>query len=597
MGEWNPKAGVRMWPGVAAITMLMAVRYGLPAVAPEQIMPAVLGEVVGATAVLVWWMFFSRWPRGERFAALALITAALFATRQILDPSIATGMMGMMFVLYAIPVAALALVAGAAAGSRLTANPRRAVLSLILLAGCGALALVRTEGVYAAFHSQFAWRWSKTAEEKLLTRADAEPAPQPVVSRAAAPAIETPPPKAEAVRMPISPAAARSVAEWPGFRGPHRDDIVSGIRIATDWTSAPPVELWSRAVGPGWSSFAAGNGFLYTQEQRGAYEVVACYRADTGKPVWVHRDAARFWESNAGAGPRATPALRDGRVYSLGATGILNALDAATGAVVWTRNAASDAGVKVPTWGFAGSPLALEDEVVVAVAGRLAAYDLAAGKPTWTGPDGGTSYSSPQLITLDGVAQIVLLSDAGATSVAPADGSVLWKHSWRGSSILQPALSGDGGVLISAISGGGAGIGTRRLAVTRSVDEWSAREVWTSNGLKPYFNDFVVHDGHAYGFDGSILSCIDLQDGKRKWKGGRYGNGQMLLLRDQGLLLILSEDGELALVSATSDRFIELAKSSGIEGKTWNHPALAGGVLLVRNDREMAAFRLPVERH
>jgi outer membrane protein assembly factor BamB len=396
----------------------------------------------------------------------------------------------------------------------------------------------------------------------------------------------------EAARPASAVAAGTRSAEWPGFRGPNRDGIVPAVRIETDWSKSPPVELWRRPVGPGWSSFAVQGDLVYTQEQRGEDEVVSCYRLTTGEPVWRHRDPARFWESNAGPGPRATPTLSNGRVYTLGATGIVNALNARDGAVVWSRNAATDTSREIPDWGLASSPLVIDELAIVAAAGHLVAYDVATGHPRWLGPTGGGGYSSPHLATLDGVAQVLLMRGSRTISVALASGTLLWDHSRQpGVSIVQPALTSDGDVLIASGDPMG-GSGMCRLAVTRGPGGWKAEERWTSKALKPYFNDFVVHEGHAFGFDGSILACVDLADGARKWKGGRYGHGQLVLLSDQDLLLVLSEDGELVLVGATSDEFRELARFPALEGKTWNHPVLVGDILLVRNGEEMAAFRL-----
>jgi outer membrane protein assembly factor BamB len=387
----------------------------------------------------------------------------------------------------------------------------------------------------------------------------------------------------------VSPA---SDADWPGFRGRDRDGVARGVRIATDWSTAPPKELWRRPVGPGWSSFAVHGDVFYTQEQRGEEEIVAAYRVSTGAPVWKHRDHARFWESNGGPGPRGTPTLHNGRVYALGATGILNVLDEATGRVIWSRNAGTESNTKIPDWGFSASPLLIDDMVVVALAGKLAAYDRETGAPRWIGPDGGSGYSSPHRVTIDGVPQILLLDGKGATSVAPSNGARLWDVTvttgGMTAPIVQPAMTADGDVLISA----GNVSGVHRFAISHSGGVWSATSRWSTNGLKPYFNDFVVHKGYAYGFDGSLLACINVADGARQWKGGRYGNGQLVLLPDQDLLLVVTEEGELALVSATTEKFTELARVPAITGKTWNHPVLAGDVLLVRNGEEMAAFRL-----
>jgi len=607
--EPNRERRLRLWPGVAAVVLQWFAFFVLPIIAPEAVIYGIFGALGLGLVILLWWAFFSRAPHFDRWGAIVLVALAGVETSRLVDKSIATGAMGFLYLGLAVPVLSLALVVGAVASQRLSGGLRRATLAGIILLGCGALASLRTNGI-GGRGSDLAFRWSKTNEEKLLAQAGNQlaslPAQQPAVPPAAAPGPAKVPAgqpvahkaKGQAVAVArtsvpaVTPVAVEPAAIWPGFRGPGRDSIIPGTRIQTDWATSPPVKLWSREIGPGWSSFAVRGDLIYTQEQRGEDEFVTCYNATNGNPVWAHRDAARFWESNAGAGPRATPAIHDGRVYSFGATGIVNALDAGNGAVLWSRNAESDAGVKRPGWGFASSPLVVGDMVVVAASGKLVAYDLASGTPRWFGPDGGDSYSSPHLVTLGGVQQIVLMSSAGATSVAPEDGKVLWKYTWHSDTrIMQPAVTADGDLLITAGDAMG-GVGMRRIAVANGPEGWTATERWTSAGLKPNFNDSVIHNGYVYGFNGGILACLDVKDGTRKWKGGRYGTGQLVLLRDQDLLLVVSEEGDIALVKATADQFTEVAHVPALEGKTWNHPVLAGDRLLVRNSNEMAAFRL-----
>ena len=625
--EPTSRKPLRLWPGMAAAVLLVVVRL-MPIVFFEILPVAMMGAVVGALVILLWWLFFSRAPWSERLGVTVLMIVALFATSRLVDESIAGGGMGWLLYIWAVPFMSIALVAATAASRHLSSRARRASIAAAILVACGMWTLIRTEGVTSdVVGSDFRWRWTPTPEQRLLEQAaDNPPAPsasaeipkEPVATKTAdSPAAPAVPTEAKVPATTSEPAATAAKApamsegglrrvegpamsepglrrvEWPGFRGSDRNAIVRGVRIETDWSKSPPVELWRRPIGPGWSSFAVDGDVLYTQEQRGEHEVVASYKVSTGQLVWQHRDPVRFWESNAGAGPRGTPTLSHGRVYAFGATGIVNALNAGSGAVIWSRNAATDTGEEVPVWAFASSPLVVGDLVVIAAAGRLVAYDAATGQQRWLGPEGGAGYSSPHLATIAGVDQILLLRGSRTISVAPADGSLLWEHRWEpGVGIVQPAVADKDGVLLTTSDAMG-GVGMRRIAVSRTPPGWTVEERWTSRGLKPYFSDFVVHKGNAFGFDGSILACIDLADGNREWKGGRYGSGQLILLPDQDVLLVLSEEGELALVSATPEKFSQLARFKAIEGKTWNHPVLVGDILLVRNGEEMAAFRLP----
>ena len=214
-------------------------------------------------------------------------------------------------------------------------------------------------------------------------------------------------------------------------------------------------------------------------------------------------------------------------------------------------------------------------------------YDIETGKPAWFGTDGGNSYSSPHLVTIAGVQQVILMSKAGAISIEPESGKPLWNYEWEMMDrILQPAVIGDGYILVV-----GETQAIRQIKVTHDQGTWSVKEIWSSDQIKLNFNDFIVNKGFAYGFDGPFVTCIDTKDGSRKWKGSPY-RGFSVLLADQDLLLVLTEKGDLALVGATPDQFREFARIPAIKGKTWNHPVMVGDVVVVRNAREMTAFRL-----
>jgi outer membrane protein assembly factor BamB len=588
---------LRLWPGIV-LAVLLLIRY----MVPLPIMYGVGGALLASIAILLWWLFFSRAPWADRLGAVALMPLALYATSLFVDVSISNGFQGLLLPIFSLPAMALALVAAAVLGRSLPTGARRAVTAAAIVLACGVLATIRTGGITGNAESDFHWRWTPTPEDRLLAQAETDAAAAPALPGGSArddssrsrnpPYVREEPPARDDSSGDAAPPAPARAAEWPGFRGPERDSTLRGVRIDTDWSTSPPVELWRRAIGPGWSSFAVDNGILYTQEQRGEEEQVAAYSVKTGEPVWRHGDAVRFYESNGGAGPRGTPTLSHGRVYALGATGILNVLDAATGAVIWSRNAATDTGVPVPGWGISSSPVVFDDVVVTAISGALVAYETATGAERWLLKSRGGSYSSPQLVSIDGVPQILFQSGFGATSVAPESGMVLWEHAWEGFRIIQPAVIPDGSGVIVTDANAAGGLNLRRLAVTHGPNGWTVEEKWTSPGLKPYFNDFVIHKGHAFGFDGSIMSSIDVADGTRKWKGGRYGHGQLMLLPEQDLLLVISEEGELALVGATPGGYVEHARFKAIDGKTWNHPVLVNNVLVVRNGEEMAAFRL-----
>ena len=392
-----------------------------------------------------------------------------------------------------------------------------------------------------------------------------------------------------------TPADPRSPGSsyWNGFRGPQRNGIYDQQPVQTAWPAGGPKLLWKQPVGGGYASFAVARGRAFTIEQRGAQEVVAAYDVLTGRELWTNEWTATFRESMGGDGPRATPAWADGRVFALGGTGEFRALDEATGRVLWRTNILEDAGAHNLQWGMAASPLVVDDTVVVQPGGgggrSVVAYSRGDGQRVWSALDDPQSYSSPMLTEIAGVRQLVVFSAARVAGLIPRTGEVLWEYPWKTDydvNASQPVILPENRVFLSS----GYGHGAVTIEVTRSDAKWSVREVWRNIRMKNQFSTSLAYDGYIYGLDESILACLDAATGDVKWKGGRYGYGQVILA--SGHLIVLTESGELALVRATPEGHREVVKFPAIEGKTWNHPVINDGYLLIRNGAEMAAFDL-----
>jgi outer membrane protein assembly factor BamB len=404
----------------------------------------------------------------------------------------------------------------------------------------------------------------------------------------------TEPQPASQLPGPSSVSSQRAEAEssWPGFRGPKRDGHYDETAILTNWPATGLRLLWRQPIGGGYASFAIAEGLAFTIEQRREEEVVAAYNVETGREIWTHRWKDKFSDYYAEEGPRATPAYSQGKLYAFGAMGELRCLEAQTGKLSWSRNVVLDNKGQAPTYGFAASPLIADEKLIVltgAGAGRsVMCYDKQDGKVIWNALDDLMGYASAMLVTLAGEQQLIICAETRTLGLRPTDGKVLWEYPWRvlhdQNPIAQPVMLGTNRFLLSA----GYFTGCAAVEIASTGSGFTARKLWQNKNLKNKFTSSVFWQGHIYGLDEDILTCLDAETGERKWKEGRYGYGQLLLA--SGHLIILSGDGELALVRATPERHEELARFQAIHGKTWNHPAIANGKLFIRNSAEMACF-------
>lgn len=440
---------------------------------------------------------------------------------------------------------------------------------LVVLIG-GAASLVRIDGSSGTGQPNIVWRWS--------------------------PRVSGDVGELKPVGAATEPAKLQGVRDYPGYLGKDRSGVVTGIPLERDWAAHPPQELWRRPVGLAWSAFAVAGSSAITQEQRGENELVVCYDVATGNPVWSHSHQVRFSEPMGGDGPRATPTIVDGRVYALGGTGILDCLDATTGKLIWTRDTLKEHGLTNTHFGKCSSPLIVDDLVVVtggmAKKSTLLAFSREDGSPVWAAGRDEASFSSPMLVTLGGRRQILSVNAASVTGHDPEDGQILWEYAWANNKwpkCAQPVVLDGDRVLLSASFDAGCVL----LQIKEEADgTQSVAEVWKNRKMKSEFSNVVARAGFIYGMDDGILACVDVATGERKWKDGRYGHGQILLVDD--LLLVQTERGPVALVEADPSKFHEVAQLKALGAKTWNTPALAGEFLLVRNDQEAACYRLPL---
>ena len=392
---------------------------------------------------------------------------------------------------------------------------------------------------------------------------------------------------------PVKATAERfgTTTDFPQFLGPDRNAVLKGIRLEQDWEKHPPKLIWRQPVGAGWSAFAVFGDSAITQEQEDEWEKVVCYELTTGEIRWSHRDRARYDSALAGLGPRATPTIAGNRVYTVGSTGIFNCLDFETGEPLWTTNIFEENNAEPPPWGVSISPLVIGDLVIVSAGGPVA-YHKDTGEVVWRGYRTSTGYSSPMLTTLAGTEQIVIFNQGLVTAHEPATGELFWKQPWppgQAECVSQPLpLPGDKLFVSTAY-----GIGGKLFQLERNQDgQFNVSLLWETIYLKAKFTTVLHYGGYLYGLDDGIFACLNLADGKRQWKRGRYGHGQVLLVED--VILVLTESGDVVLIEPNPEALVELTRFTALEGRTWNTPALAAPYLLVRNGREAACYQLPI---
>lgn len=373
--------------------------------------------------------------------------------------------------------------------------------------------------------------------------------------------------------------------DWPNFRGPNHDGISPETGLKKTWSEPIPL-LWERAIGSGFSSFAAVDDRVYTCGTQDAKQVAFCLKADDGEVVWQVVIGDEYKDASGGDGPRATPTVDGGKVYILGAHGNLLCLDAASGKEIWKH-----AFTHPPQWGYSGSVL-IEGELAVSSGGEdngaLVAFDKTTGKIVWRQGDDPAGYATPYPFDYEGMRYILGFTGESAMMVEAKTGREVWRMKWQTDWKVNAAspIVHDGHLFLSSGYTTGAGL----FKLRKEGDRLATDEVWRSKVLLNKFQSCVLYEGNLYASDQKSLKCVDFMTGEMRWEIRRVGNGTVLLA--EGHLLVLTEQGQLQIGKANPAGFEPTTTGEILSGRCWTIPVLHDGRLYARNLERAACFNL-----